>query len=102
MREAFDGELRGEARSSGDFERPIDAAVRPADVTVRVHQGIGRAVGHVARHGFDDCPHDTHAVPRWPVSSLRTLTIVRFASSILKSLCPKPRAPASSAFAAWL
>ena len=103
MSEAFHSELRCETRSSGYLERPIDAAVRSADMTdmsVGVHQGIRRAVGHVARSGFDDFPYDTHDVPRWPVRSLRTLTSVRFASSILKSLCPKPRALASSASAA--
>src|SRR5260370_101045 len=65
--------------------------------------GIGRASGHLERavdaaHCLSNDRH--HACSACCVASVSVRTSARLASSILKSLCPRPIAPASAASAA--
>ena len=93
-------EFGRETRFAEHLRMTVDALQCLADVVGMGNQRVHFLIGKNLRDRLHDGLHDAHRIPPASANSRNTLTMVRFANSILKSLWPRPRASASSSSAA--
>src|ERR1700722_3607913 len=100
IRQVFYSEFGAEARFALHLGLTVDAVQRLAHIVLMVNERIYFLIGKSLRNRPHDALDHAHRTPPASANSDITLTMVRFANSILKLLSPYPRAAESSASAA--